>query len=176
MTAWLSTLSAAPRRFLALGLAASSVALPLALVWLSAGGLAQNWDRRAALASEISALSDGLSARVAVMPGGAGLSASIVAADQALEQRAERFSAAIEAAGASIVSRGSVRALNASDVVERRVTFVLAGTPATLSRALAEASRTPELAVSDFLIEALGPQQLEVELTLVEVVADQAGS
>ena len=176
MTVWFATFPAAPRRIFAVSLALISIVIPLGLIWLSAGGLAHNWTHRAALADEVGALAERLSQRAEARPVGAGISNSVGAADEALERRADRLSAAIEAVGAVTLRREAVRSVNASGIVERRLTLVAAGQPEALAAALSDSARSSDLAVSAMVLEASAPGQTRVELTLVELVADGAGS
>ncbi len=176
MNARLATLPLTPRRLLAVSLAAVSVLVPLMLIWVSVGGLADNWARRAALAGEVGALRESLAGRAAAMPAGAAISASVEAADAALVRRADALDAALEAAGAEAARRGPLRAHELGGVVERRLTVTLVGAPEALAAALAHASGTPGFAVSDAVFDAPASGAVRLELTLVELVADEAGS
>lgn len=175
MSVRLSVLPQGLRHSLALIMTALSIALPAALVWLSAGGLAERWSARTALAGEVAALSEAVSeASTAPGPAGAHLSPAAAAAEAALERRADALAAAFEAAGAALIARDAAQARDVAGVSERRLTLVAAGSPDALAAALAAAARDPALAVSFAEFDSPREDTARVRLTLVEVIGPEA--
>jgi hypothetical protein len=172
MTARLALLPDGPRRALALAMVLTSLAIPAALIWISAASLAERWAARAALEAEVSALAAALEDRQAARPAGAGVSPDIAAADAALIRRADALVRAFEAEGAAVLSRAEARTRTSQGLAERRLTLTAAGAPDALAAALASAAADRELAVAAAEWTAPRPGTVQVRLVLVELIAE----